>query len=138
MRIRQLDVDGPNAEDRDDDRLFNVAGHTIIMERARGAFDKTAGGNRHSPFGIEVGAAVHPPRPRQDHLDAIGGVAVRGAEPTRIPLPQDEVRPPASRKAAVQTGSVNRFIVPYLSRPYRKYATEPDRMVLIPIVLALS
>ena len=41
---RRLDVDGPDAEDRDDDRLFYAARHTIIMERARGPFDKTAGG----------------------------------------------------------------------------------------------
>ena len=54
----------PNAEYRDDDLLGYAARHTIIMERARGPFDKTAGGNRHSPFGIKVGAVIYPPCPR--------------------------------------------------------------------------
>src|SRR2546429_9870859 len=61
------------------------------MEGPLGSLDITACRHRHSHIRREVGATVDPPRARHDHLDTIGGIAVRRAEPARVPFHQDKV-----------------------------------------------
>jgi isoquinoline 1-oxidoreductase beta subunit len=92
-RIGQHDVDRTDAEDRDHDRLGDGARHAVIVERAGGSLDEAAGRHRHGLARREVGAAVHPPCAGHDHLDAVGGVAVRRAEPARMPFDQHQIGP---------------------------------------------
>ena len=59
VRISELDVDRTDSEHRRDHGLLDARRHAVIVERACGPLDETAGRNRHCHFGREVAAAVH-------------------------------------------------------------------------------
>src|SRR5450631_3097189 len=91
LRFGEPDVDRANAEDGDYDGLFDSVRYAVIMEGPRLSLDITARRHRHSQFRRKVGATVDPPRSRHDHLDTIGGIAVRRAEPAGVPFHQDKI-----------------------------------------------
>src|SRR5262245_60765884 len=89
--IGQLDVDRADPKHGDHHRVLDPAGYAVIVKGACGSLDKTTSRDGHRHLRREVGATVHPPRSRHDHLDAIRRIAVGRAEPARIPSYQDQV-----------------------------------------------
>jgi len=61
-RIHQIQIDGRNPKQRNDGGFLGIRYYSIIVGRARDAPDKSTSRNRDSIGGIEIGAAVHPPR----------------------------------------------------------------------------
>src|ERR1700733_4246030 len=84
-RIAELKVDWTDAADGNDGRLIVAANHAIIMRRQGDAVHVAACRNRHAGRGIEIGAAVAPPRPRQHHAIAVGRIKMRRAHISWMP-----------------------------------------------------
>ena len=74
--IDEREFDRRDPKQRDDRRCVRIVFHAIVMRRPRDAPDESAGRHRNRVVRIKVGAAVHPPRARENKREAIGGVGV--------------------------------------------------------------
>src|SRR6201992_1232270 len=91
-RVRQLYVDGAIAEDGDDGGIAFVRRYPVVVRCAGGTFHVATWPDRHRILRLKLVAAVDEPRTENDHLNPVGSVGVRRAEPTRIPFHHHQIR----------------------------------------------
>jgi hypothetical protein len=73
-RVHQLELDGCDSEKTIDGRLVCLLLDPVVVRGPRYAPDGSSRGNWNRVVRIEVGAAVHPPRARQNQREASGCV----------------------------------------------------------------
>src|SRR6202000_376009 len=93
LMINQLELDRRNSEQGDHGRLGRALLHSVIMRGPGDAPDKSASGNRNCIVGIEVSPAVNPPRSGEYEREAIGGIGMRSAHVTWVPLDEQKIGP---------------------------------------------